>query len=109
MAKIGPVIDAHATDNVALKSALRDSVAANAGEKTKLRTASPQRPAIRANVAMLFLVKYFFIEVIPAPENPGADCDNGFRRRQAASGNLPNTGVRAAPPVQELNPARYRN
>jgi hypothetical protein len=65
MAQNGPIMD-HTAETVALTSALRDSVAANAGETLTVRKPNATSPAIRDTAAKSPLVMCLFMV---APES----------------------------------------
>jgi hypothetical protein len=67
MTQNGSNID-HIAESVPATSALRDSVAANAGEKLTLARASAQRTAVRTNAVTFCLVTYFFIAASMLPK-----------------------------------------
>jgi hypothetical protein len=62
MAASGSIID-HIAESVAVTSAPRDIVAANAGAILTLRKASAQSTAMPVNAAIFRLVKYFFTKI----------------------------------------------
>jgi hypothetical protein len=112
MAPNRPMVD-RAAGSVALRSATRDSAAAAAGD-----TAGPKKAAIMQTTAIwptaatFQLVKYLFIETSMLHKTRvnvwRADHSAEWRVEPNPLVVMRDTGSRRAPPVQEMNRARYR-